>query len=379
MLIERTISKEIQKRLLVENSKIIVIYGAMQVGKTTIVKNILQKLPEKKILSIVGDDFRYRDILSSMDLDKLKALVSGYDILFIDEAQRIENIGINLKLLHDNLPLLRIIVTGSSALDLANSIKEPLTGRTYTYKLYPISTLELRKTKNEFELGLDLEQRMIFGSYPEIFKMTGNQEKIEYLENLATDYLYKDVLELENIKYSNKLKDLLKLLALQVGSEVSYNELANNLELSRQTIASYIDLLEKAFVIIKLHAFSRNIRKEVIKKPKIYFLDLGVRNAIINSFSYFDSRNDIGALWENFLIIERLKRNGYLKHYCSTYFWRTYTGAELDYIEEYNGKLYGYEFKWSRKQLKAPKSWISEYKGEFECVNKDNFINFVCE
>ena len=377
MLIDRILTEEIKERLFAERRKIIVIYGARQVGKTTMVKGILKDM-DKKILFIEGDDFRYRDILSSMDLDKLKALVSGYDILFLDEAQRVKNIGINLKMLHDNISDLRIIVTGSSALDLANSIKEPLTGRTYTYKLYPISTLELKKYKNDFELGLDLEQRMIFGSYPEVFNIQNNKEKIEYLESLASDYLYKDILELEYIKYSNKLKDLLKLLALQIGSEVSYNELANNLELSRPTISSYIDLLEKAFILVKLNAFSRNKRKEVVKKPKIYFLDLGVRNAIINSFSYLDSRNDVGALWENFLIIERLKRNGYLKHYCSQYFWRTYTGAELDYIEEYDGKLHGYEFKWSKKQLKAPETWTSEYNGSFECVNKDSFVGFVC-
>lgn len=381
MLINRILANEISRRLSEEISKIIVIYGARQVGKTTLIEDILkEKYSNKKILLIDGDSYKYNDIISSRDLEKLSALVKGYDILFIDEGQKIENIGINLKILYDKFKAnLKIIVTGSSSLELANKIKEPLTGRNYTYHLYQISILELSKIHTDFELMTSVEERMIFGSYPEIFRIASIKDKISYLNNLTADYLYKDVLELENIKYSKKLRDLLRLLAFQIGSEVSYNELATNLGIDRKTVESYIDLLEKAFVIVRLYGFSKNLRKEVNKKPKIYFHDLGIRNAIIGNFNYLNNRDDSGALWENFLVIERIKRNEYQKHYCNSYFWRTYTGAELDYIEEYGGKLHGYEFKYS-KTSKAPQSWIETYKQEkasFYCVNKDNFLQFL--
>lgn len=375
MFINRLLVNEILAKLSAERSKIIVIYGARQVGKTTLVNEVL-KLLNKKTLFIECDSLKYNDVLSSRDIDKLRGLVKGIDVLCIDEAQRIHNIGINLKILYDNFKDLKIIVTGSSALDLGNSIKEPLTGRTYTYKLYPISTLELSKKHNAFELSAGLEQRLIFGSYPEVFSIDNVFDKVQYLTELSTNYLYKDILEYHAIRHSNKLRDLLKLLAFQVGSEVSYTELATSLGMAKQTVENYIDLLEKSFVIFTLRGFSRNLRKEVNKKPKIYFYDLGIRNAIIDNFAYLNNRNDIGALWENFLIMERLKRNEYQKHFCSQYFWRTYTGAELDYIEEYNGKLYGYEIKWS-KLAKAPESWVKTYKAEYSCINKDNFIDFV--
>jgi predicted AAA+ superfamily ATPase len=376
MFINRLLINEILTKLSAERSKIIVIYGPRQVGKTTLANDVL-RLMNKKTMFIDCDSFKYNDVLSSRDIDKLAGLVKGVEVLCIDEAQRVENIGINLKILHDHFKDLKIIVTGSSALDLANSIKEPLTGRAYTYKLYPISTLELSQKYNPFELGAQLEQRLIFGSYPEVFSIENTFDKAKYLIELSTNYLYKDILEYQAIRHSNKLRDLLKLLAFQVGSEVSYTELATSLGMAKQTVEHYIDLLEKSFVIFTLRGFSRNLRKEVSKKPKIYFYDLGIRNAIIDNFAYLNNRNDIGALWENFLIMERLKRNEYQKHYCSQYFWRTYTGAALDYIEEYNGKLYGYELKWI-KTAKAPASWTETYESEYSCVNKDNFIDFVC-
>ena len=379
MLIPRLLKSEILRRLSEQRSKIIVVYGARQVGKTTLVEEVLAHYRDTRILVVNGDSFQHRELLSSCDRDRLRAFAEDADILFIDEAQRIENIGINLKILHDTLTHLKIIVTGSSALDLANKIKEPLTGRTHTYKLYPLALLELREKYMPFELMEQLESRMIFGSYPEVLSIEGKSDKISYLQGLASDYLYKDVLELENIRYNNKLRNLLKMLAFQIGSEVSYSEISNALGISRQTVDTYIDLLEKSFVLIRLYAFSRNLRKEVNKKPKIYFYDLGIRNALINNFSYFDLRDDLGALWENFLILERLKHNEYQRHYCNQYFWRTYTGAELDYIEEYSGKLHGYEFKYN-KTSKAPKTWLTTYakeKSSFECINKDNFLDFV--
>lgn len=376
MHIKREIIESIKTELDRQQSKIIVIYGARQVGKTTLVENVLADNRDQKILRINGDRIGNNTFISSRDLQKLESLVFGYDILFIDEAQRIPEIGINLKILYDNIKNLKIIVTGSSSLDLASSIKEPITGRKKQYTLHPISFLELSKIYNKYELSQIIEERLIFGSYPEIFTIKNRVEKAKYITELTEDYLYKDVLELENIRYHHKLRDLLRLLAFQIGSEVSLNELSNNLGLSKDTIARYIDLLEQSFVIFRLRGFSRNLRKEVNKKPKIYFYDLGIRNSLIDNFNDIDKRNDIGALWENFLIVERLKRNGYQSHLCSQYFWRTYTGAELDYIEEYGGKLFGYEFKW-KKESKAPQSWLATYNGSFQCLNKENFVDFI--
>lgn len=381
MKINRILSAEIVRRLAEKQAKIIVIYGARQVGKTTLVRNTLQQqYRHKKVLYADGDTYRYHDVLSSRDLEKLTNLITGYDILFIDEAQKIENIGISLKILHDRFKdKLKIIVTGSSALELADKIKEPLTGRHHTYHLYPIATLELADRYNPYELQEQFEARMLFGAYPEIFSIKTVADKIAYLNSLSSDYLYKDVLELEHIKFNKKLRDLLQLLAFQIGAEVSYNELATRLGMDRKTVDTYIDLLEKAFVITRLHAFSRNLRKEINKKPKIYFYDLGIRNALISNFNYLDKRNDAGALWENFLLMERRKNNAYKRLYANTYFWRTYTGAELDYVEEYGGQLHGYEFKY-RKTAKAPKSWLETYRqqqADFTCVNQDNALDFI--
>ena len=375
MHIQRKITYAIQQELLKENSKIIVIYGARQVGKTTLVESVLEGF-NKKILRINGDRLGNDTSLFSRDLRKLESIVDGYDILFIDEAQRIPEIGLTLKILYDNIKNLKIIVTGSSSLDLASSIKEPITGRKKQYTLYPISFLELSEIQNKYELSQSIEERMIFGAYPEVFHIKNKVDRIGYISELAEDYLYKDVLELENIRYHHKLRDLLRLLAFQIGAEVSLSELGNNLGLGKSTVARYIDLLEQSFVLFRLGGFSRNLRKEVNKQPKIYFYDLGIRNSIIDNFNELDKRNDVGALWENFLILERLKRNEYKSHLCSKYFWRTYTGAEIDYIEEYGGKLYGYEFKW-RKISKAPKSWVETYNGDFQCLNKENFVDFV--
>ncbi len=377
MIVKRYIEAQIKQELSLDNSKIIIVYGARQVGKTTLIESILSKI-NKKILKINGDRLGNNSDISSRDLKKLEAMLTGYDILFIDEAQRIAEIGINLKIIYDNIKHIKIIVTGSSALDLSSQIKEPLTGRKKQFILYPISFLELRQSLTPYELKEYIEERMIFGSYPHLLNIKSKEDRIDYISQLSEDYLYKDILELENIRYHQKLRDLLKLIAFQVGSEVSISELGNHLGLSKDTVSRYIDLLEKSFVIFVLRGFSRNLRKEVNKKPKIYFYDLGIRNAIIGNFNYLDNRDDIGALWENFLIAERIKRNQYMRLHNSMYFWRTYTGAELDYIEEYGGKLYGYEFKWN-KTAKAPESWLSNYNAEYNCINKDNFLKFVVE
>lgn len=372
----RSLTEELKQKVH-EDNKAIIIYGPRQVGKTTLVKNLIADLPYKTLL-VDGDQQKYIDVLSSKDLIKLKSLIAGYDLLFIDEAQKIPDIGLNLKILIDHLPELKIIATGSSSFDLANKVSEPLTGRAWNYTLYPISYLELSQIYNEFELKSQLEERLIYGSYPEIFSILNVQTKRDYLEQLSNAYLYKDILELASIKQSAKIRELLKLLAFQIGNEVSMNELANTLGISKGTVEHYIDLLEKSFVVFRLSGFSRNLRKEITKMPKIYFYDLGIRNILIDNVKSLGDRNDVGQLWENFLMIERLKFLRYNKILATEYFWRTYTGAELDYIEERDSKLFGYEFKYGHKTARAPQSWLSTYKNAvFGIINIDNFINFT--
>lgn len=334
-MIERLLTNDLRNRIL-SSSKIVVLYGPRQVGKTTLVQTVLADLPLRK-LEINADEQRYIDVLSSRDLNQLRLLVEGYDLLFIDEAQRIPDVGLNLKILHDGLPDLKIVVTGSSSFELANRTKEPLTGRTWTYTLYPIATAELRLQHNPFELRQLPNQQLIYGSYPDVFNLPNQRDKVSYLQELNASYLYRDVLAMTALRYPDKLRKLLQLLAFQVGSEVSLNELGNALQMSKDTVMNYIDLLEKAFVVFRLPGFSRNLRKEIVKMDKIYFYDPGVRNALINNFNPLDLWADTGALWENFLVVERFKRNAYGGEFVNPYFWRTYTGAELDYVEEVNG------------------------------------------
>jgi len=375
-IIERLILKQIIEKLQKSN-KIVIIYGARQVGKTTLAEKIIKQL-NLKTLKINADEKKYHDILGSRDLDKMKSLVSGYELLFIDEAQRIENIGINLKILSDGIKNLKIIVTGSSSFELANKIKEPLTGRTWTYNLFPLSFLELSKVHNEFELKGFLDNFLVFGGYPEIFTTENIIDKKKLLEEIATSYLYKDILELESIKKSEKIYKLLKLLSFQIGHEVSINELATNLELNSETVRRYLDLLEKSFVIFRLSALSKNPRKEIAKKDKIYFYDLGVRNVLIDNLNFLDSRNDTGQLFENFLIVERMKKMKYQEHAVSSYFWRAYTGSEIDYIEEMAGKFNAYEFKYGKRKVRLPQKFLDSYgKSDFRVINKDNYLEFV--
>jgi uncharacterized protein len=375
MYINRFVEKEVKKRI-DDYSKLIVIYGPRQIGKTTLVKQVLKNY-KGRVLEISADEDRYINVLSSKDSSKLKSLTSGYDLLFIDEAQRVPDIGLTLKIIHDQLNI-KLIVTGSASLSLANNIQEPLTGRYWQYTLYPLSFVELNKYYNKFELNSSLEDRMIFGSYPEIFNIDNNFDKEEYLRLITRSYLYKDVLELETIKYPRKIVDLLRLLAFQVGSEVSYSELAKNLEMSKGTVQNYIDLLEKSFVIFRLSGFSRNLRKEITKNDKIYFYDLGIRNALIDNFHYLNQRGDVGSLWENFIIVERTKRN-LAKHLSVMgYFWRVYTGAEIDYVEEQNAKLSGFEIKYSKEIVLPPQTFLTTYKGsKFDLVNKENYLDFI--
>jgi len=357
-------------------NKIVLVFGARQTGKTTLCNQILDGM-DNKILKINGDEIKYTELFSSRDFSKMNLLLDGYEVLFIDEAQRIPDIGINLKIIYDNLPNLKMLVTGSSSFELGNQVKEPLTGRTLTYHLMPLSLQEMRQTITVFELQQRLEEFMLYGLYPEITHYTSAQEKERYLTELSSSYLYKDILELSNIRNSSKVSSLLKLLAFQIGQEVSLNEIAQNLGLSQETVSNYIDLLEKSFIVFRLNGFSRNLRKEIGKRDKIYFWDLGIRNCIIQNFLPLTVRNDVGQMWENLIITERIKylRNNEIN--ANSYFWRTYTGAEVDYVEERNGELFAYEIKYTKPKTKAPQTWIENYGSNFKSITRDNFWEFV--
>lgn len=353
------------------------LFGARQVGKTTLVRHILAQLPYR-VLRINADEQRYLNVLSSRDLRQLRDLTAGYDLLFIDEAQRVPEIGINLKLMADELPELRLIATGSSSLHLARKTREPLTGRAWSHILYPIALCELAELYNPFELNDMLPERMIYGSYPEIFALAGREAKRDYLRNLVTSYLYKDILEIGHLRHSSKLHDLLKLLAFQIGQEVSLAEVGAQLGMSRDTVAAYIDLLEQSFVLFRLKGFSRNLRKEVTRQDKIYFWDLGVRNMVIDNLNLLPDRNDIGQLWENLMIVERRKWLDYQRQWGSLYFWRTHTGAEVDLVEERDGGLFAFEYKWSKRSVRIPQSFLDAYPGAtFEVITPENSLAHV--
>lgn len=310
----------------------------------------------------------------------MKDFADEAELLFIDEAQMIKDIGINLKILHDYQSKLKIIVTGSSSLDLASDIKEALTGRTASLSLYPISSGELRATKSKFELREELPFYMTYGMYPEILTTNSVSQKIQKLKELTSSYLLKDILMLANIRNSDKIYKLLQLLAYQIGQPVSINQHGNTLRLSSETVNHYIDLLEQSFVIFRLSGYSNNPRKEISKMNKIYFYDLGIRNALIDNFQPFDLRMDKGQMFENFFIIEKIKKNSYDKIYGSYHFWRTYGGAEVDFIEHRDSYLYGFEIKANRKISKAPTSWVKDYtNSSFTSVNLDNYLDFLVD
>ncbi len=357
--------------------KVNLLYGPRRVGKTALIEKLISKA-EKKVFIGNGDDVQLRNILSSEDQTKILSSFDTYNYIFIDEAQRIKNIGWGLKILVDNLHSTTIIASGSSSFQLSSQVGSPLTGRSITNKLYPLSVLELKDQFGGMHIYQNLENFMIYGMYPEVLSQLNNQDKTTYLSELRNSYLLKDILELENIRNSDKLIDLLRLLAYQIGNEVSLNELGNSLTLSKQTVARYIDLLEKVFIIKKIGGYSNNLRKEVSKSSRYYFYDNGVRNAVINNFSPLELRNDIGMLWENFAIMERLKKQEYLKLFSNNYFWRTYDQKEVDFVEERDGKLYGFEFKWNPKKIKIQKEWLKTYpNATFDTIHKENFLAFI--
>lgn len=358
------------------SSKIIILYGPRQSGKTTLSKLAAEELNYKS-LYINADQSKYIDILSSRNSNKIKNLVSGYQLLIIDEGQRIPEIGINLKIIHDEIPDIKLLVTGSSSFLLSNKVNESLAGRKRIYTLLPISISELRAQYTPFEIYEQLDNLLIYGMYPEVLKTMKTDSKRNYLEDITDSLIYKDLLDLEDIKFPQKIRALLKLLAFQIGSQVSINELSQSLRINNETVERYLFLLEQSFIIFRLSAFSKNPRKEISKSRKYYFYDLGIRNTLIENFNDFNTRNDLGAIWENFIISERKKKLAYENQYVNSYFWRTYAGTELDYIEERNQELYAYEIKNTKPKLKAPNSWTSNYGPNYKCIFKDNFISFL--
>jgi len=320
------------KKLLSPN-KVLVLYGPRRCGKTTLIKKLLEQIRSKKLF-VSGEDITVQNYLSSQSIEKLKNFVGKNKLLVIDEAQKVYKIGLNLKLIVDHIKDIQVIATGSSSFDLAQDIGEPLTGRKYTLKLFPLSQMEIAQIETRHETEANIEARLIYGSYPEIVITYDNEERQRYLKEIISSYLYKDILELEGIKHSDKLVRLLQLLAFQIGKQISYNELGSQLGISKNTAERYLDLLEKAFVIHKIRGFNRNLRKEISKNPRYYFLDNGIRNALINNFNPITTRDDIGILWENYIVMERIKKQEYDQIISNNYFWRTYEGQEIDLVEE---------------------------------------------
>ncbi|MFW9880574.1 MAG: ATP-binding protein [Candidatus Thorarchaeota archaeon] len=367
---------QFKKLKTLSSKKVTIIYGPRRVGKTTLLKKFLEK--EKNYLFVTGEDVFVSNFLSSQSIEKLKNYIGEKSLLVIDEAQYIPSIGKSLKLIIDHIENVRVIVTGSSSFDLIKQIGEPLTGRQHIIQLFPISQLELKQIENLAETNSRLEERLIYGSYPETLTLKENLFKQEYLHELVSSYLIKDILAFEGIKKSKKMLDLLILLAFQIGKEVSHTELGSQLSMNKNTVERYLDLLEKAFVLINIRGFSRNLRKEVTKTSRYYFYDNGIRNVLINNFNSLDRRDDIGILWENYLVIERIKKQHYLSIWSNNYFWRTYDQKEIDWVEEREGQLYGYEFKWKKNKIKPPKLWLETYKNAtFDCISKNNYLKFI--
>ncbi len=363
---------------LLHPNKALLIYGPRRVGKTTLLQSYLaQTTLRTKLVS--GDDIRVQHVLSSQNFKEIIGFVEGYQLLAIDEAQYIPNIGMGLKILVDQAPGLYIIATGSSSFELAGQVGEPLTGRKFTLMLYPIAQSELLSTFNRYELREQLAEYLVFGSYPEVLTAQNRADKIAILTEIANSYLFKDILALERIRNSRTVWDLLKMIAFQVGNEVSYSELATQLGIDTKTVQRYLDLLEKVFVLYRVYGFSRNLRQEISNKSKYYFYDNGIRNALIAQFNDLDQRNDTGQLWENFVFIERMKRRTYAPIYANDYFWRAYQGQEIDLLEEREGNLFGFEMKWStRKAIAPPKLWRETYpNAQYQVVTPDNYLDFI--
>lgn len=372
---QRDLLKTIQDKCF--RGKVIMLVGARQVGKTTLLKTFVGE-QTAEVLFLNCDDPFTASLMSSRNISQLRMMLGSAKIVLIDEAQKVDNIGITMKMMVDNFPDVQVIATGSSAFELRNKMNEPLTGRKYEYQLFPISTNEICKSDGLVEANRLLEFRLIYGSYPDI--LTHGNEAHELLNQLADSYLYKDVLATDNLRKPELLNKLLRALAFQVGSEVSHNELSKTIGSDPKTVERYIELLEKCFVIFRLNGLSRNLRNELKKAKKIYFYDNGVRNAVIQQFAPLNMRNDVGALWENFVISERIKYNHYRGHYCNTYFWRTSLQQEIDYIEERDGRYTAFEMKLNRKKGRSafPQSFLNAYPiADTAVITTDNYLNYL--
>jgi uncharacterized protein len=376
--ISRAVYEEFKRRI--KPQKVLILLGARRVGKTELIKKYVSELTSKDYQIYNGEDQNTWKLLANRTVENYKRLLGNTKLLILDEAQKIPDIGMKLKLMVDSIEGLSIIATGSSVFDLTNKLGEPLVGRSNTIQLFPLSQMEFSPLENHFETTVKLEERLIFGGYPELQHIENWNEKIEYLDNIVGSNLIRDILEYEGVRKSEKIMDLLRLIAFQVGKEVNVEELANSLKnISRNTVENYLDLLEKMFIIYKVRGFSRNLRKEITKSNRWYFYDNGIRNAIIKNFNTLELRQDTGELWENYLMCERIKYNAYSKNLIQQYFWRTYDQQEIDLIEEGSGMLSAYEFKWNNKKtIKAPGAWNRAYpNASFEVINRNNYLDFI--
>lgn len=373
-MIPRCLKKEILNALLKPNT-VVGIFGARRTGKTFLMQEIEKELGEK-VLVVQGENLDVSEVLSSQRLNQLKRFTEGITYLFIDEAQKIPNIGINLKLMADNIPGLHILVSGSSSFDLRKNIGEPLTGRSRFFHLYPVAQMELQE--NFLQTRENIELRLLYGGYPQVITASSSKERTDVLTSIRDGYLLKDILEMDNQKDSLFVIKLLRLIAFQIGNDISYSELASRLNVNKKTVMRYLELLEKCYVLFSLHGFSRNLRNEYTKSPRYYFWDNGIRNVIVSNFNSLNLRDDIGKLWENYCISERMKKNQYRQQMVNPYFWRTYDQKEIDLIEESGGKLTGFEFKWTESKTKAPKQFLDSYDhSEFMIINRENYLDFI--
>lgn len=367
----RLISDRITKRI--DSGKAIVVIGPRQVGKTTLVESILKS---KDYLLLDGDDPTTRMLLTDPNTEQIRAILGKYKYIFIDEAQRIEGIGLTMKIITDRFKDVQLFTSGSSSFDLSNKINEPLTGRKWEYQLFPISWEEYENHHGYLYSEQNIENRLLYGFYPDVLNNVGDE--ISILRNLVNSYLYKDILSYADIRKPEVLDKLVQALALQIGSEVNYSELAQIVNVDKNTINKYIDILQKGYIIFKLNSFSRNVRNEIKTNKKIYFYDNGIRNMVIGNFNPIELRTDKGALWENFLISERIKQIEYKQSLARTYFWRTKQQQEVDFVEENGGTIFGYEFKWNKKKnQKLPKTFTETYNAVGKVIDKDNFREFV--
>jgi len=375
--IRRAIEESIIKKL--QPNKVVVLLGARRVGKTLLLNYLIENSIHEPYVFFNGEDMAVQALLAQRTAENYKRLLGDKKLLIVDEAQKVEGIGQILKLMVDSIEGLKVIATGSSVFDLANKLGEPLTGRKYTFKLFPLAQMEYSTNESMVQTRAKLEERLIYGCYPELVHLPSNQEKATYLNEMADAYLLKDILEFDGIRNSDKMFDLLRLIAFQIGKEISLDELGRQLAMSRNTVEKYLDLLSKVFVIYKLPGFSRNLRSEITKTNRWYFYDNGIRNALIRNFNPLSIRNDAGELWENYVLAERVKYQSYTNKQMTNFFWRTYEQQEIDWIEESGGKLMAYEIKWNpAKTVRVPPAWTKAYpESSFQVIHPENYLDWI--